>query len=289
MKSFNLIFLVIATFFSAQNTRIIYEYKYKPDSTQIDSLKTEWMYLDIHKDKSTYYSKTKFDKDSIMIDAVKKQLAFNSRNISISEQRSSGEVSYSVEKILPEYQIFLNTNIDNDKYRVAEDRKIVWKIHGDKDKIETYNVQKATTELGGRKWIAWFTSEIPFQDGPYKFCGLPGLILKIEDDTKSHSMTMKAIKKFEVAKTQEIKSDKLPSFFARKPIDVTRKQYIAQLEKYQKDPVQGMREMLSMPNSRVKININGQEFSDPKEVLKQMEKSAREEMKSNNNQIELKP
>jgi GLPGLI family protein len=35
---------------------------------------------------------------------------------------------------------------------------------------------------------------MPIQDGPYKFHGLPGLILKIEDETKSHSFALKGIK-----------------------------------------------------------------------------------------------
>ena len=48
-------------------------------------------------------------------------------------------------------------------------------------KIGSYNTQKATTQYGGRDWEIWFTTEVPFQDGPYKFCGLPGLIVKAED------------------------------------------------------------------------------------------------------------
>ncbi|WP_262892927.1 hypothetical protein [Kaistella flava (ex Peng et al. 2021)] len=32
-----------------------------------------------------------------------------------------------------------------------------------------YKVQKATTTFGGKKWVAYFTRDIPFTDGPYKF------------------------------------------------------------------------------------------------------------------------
>ena len=42
-------------------------------------------------------------------------------------------------------------------------------------------VQKASCDFGGRRWEAWFTPEIPYSEGPYKFCGLPGLILNIAD------------------------------------------------------------------------------------------------------------
>ena len=274
---------------SAQNTRVIYQYKFVSDTLKKDSIKTEWMYLDIDKDGSKYYSKKKFDSDSIQLEIIKKQLSLGGNHISISQGHSSGDVFYSVEKKYPGYQTYLFTQIDNDKYKVLEDRKIEWTILKDVEKIETYNAQKATANFGGRKWTAWFTTEIPIQDGPYKFYGLPGLILKIEDATKSHSIVMKGIKKFQMVENTAIKSDKLPDFYNRKALDVSRKQYLVQLENYRKDPVQGMREMLKMPNSTIKVNINGQEFSDPKDVIREMEKAAKQEMAEDNNQIELKP
>lgn len=47
-----------------------------------------------------------------------------------------------------------------------------------------YECSKATTEFAGRKYTAWFATEIPLPFGPYKFGGLPGLILRIEDSEK---------------------------------------------------------------------------------------------------------
>ena len=51
----------------------------------------------------------------------------------------------------------------------------------DPTKILGYTCQKALGEFRGRKYIAWFTSDIPLSDGPWKFCGLPGLILAVQD------------------------------------------------------------------------------------------------------------
>jgi GLPGLI family protein len=40
----------------------------------------------------------------------------------------------------------------------------------------------ATATWRGRRFKFYYTSLIPVNDGPYKFFGLPGLILKVEDD-----------------------------------------------------------------------------------------------------------
>ena len=73
-----------------------------------------------------------------------------------------------------------------DAYKVWDKRKIQWKILSEKTKIGEFEAQKAVTEFAGRKWTAWFYRGIAFQDGPYKFRGLPGLIVKLEDATQSH-------------------------------------------------------------------------------------------------------
>ena len=58
-------------------------------------------------------------------------------------------------------------------------------MSGDTATISGYKAQKATTDFGGRSWVAWFTPEVPYNDGPYKFRGLPGLIVKVHD-TRNH-------------------------------------------------------------------------------------------------------
>jgi GLPGLI family protein len=47
------------------------------------------------------------------------------------------------------------------------------KISSEKRKIGDFDCQRAELDYGGRKWIAWFAAEIPFQDVPYVFHGLP--------------------------------------------------------------------------------------------------------------------
>lgn len=56
-----------------------------------------------------------------------------------------------------------------------------WQITEDTATILTYPCLKARTNFRGRTYEAWFTQEIPVDNGPWKFAGLPGLILKVND------------------------------------------------------------------------------------------------------------
>ena len=53
-----------------------------------------------------------------------------------------------------------------------------WQIEPDTMTYLGYHCQKATCTWRGRDYIAWFTPEIAVNDGPMKFFGLPGLIVK---------------------------------------------------------------------------------------------------------------
>mgnify|MGYP003582439063 CR=1 FL=1 len=290
MKKLATLFLFVGLIISTQKNKIIYKNKYTSDSNKTDSFKQEWMYLDINKKGSKYYSKSAFESDSIINESIKKQMASGMKSISVSRNRQGGEVSYEVEKTYPDYKISLITNIGNDTYKVSEDRPINWKISTEKKKIGEFQTQKATTHFAGRNWIAWFTTDVPIQDGPYKFSGLPGLIVEIADEKNSHKIELKGLKKITETVQEEANTQgKDIPFLKKKPIDVNRAKYLKIVAQYENDPVQGMREVLGRPNSKVMININGKEISDPKDILRELEKNAREEMKKNNNKIELVP
>lgn len=63
-----------------------------------------------------------------------------------------------------------------------KNEKPVWTLLPDTATILTYHCWKATGHFRGRSYTAWFTMEIPVSEGPWKLCGLPGLIIKAEDD-----------------------------------------------------------------------------------------------------------
>ncbi len=50
-----------------------------------------------------------------------------------------------------------------------------------------YKCQRATCRFRGRDFEAWFAPSIPVKRGPWKFQGLPGLILKVYDKDKLYT------------------------------------------------------------------------------------------------------
>ncbi|MRM83114.1 GLPGLI family protein [Riemerella anatipestifer] len=54
-----------------------------------------------------------------------------------------------------------------------------WDLINVKKNILGYQCNKAEISFGNRKWEAWYTTDISFYDGPYKFSHLPGIIIDI--------------------------------------------------------------------------------------------------------------
>ena len=68
-----------------------------------------------------------------------------------------------------------------------------WEILPETKNILGYKCQKAKGKFRGREYVAWFSSDIPLSDGPWKFCGLPGLILAVQDTKEEFVFTCTAI------------------------------------------------------------------------------------------------
>ncbi|HTN68436.1 MAG TPA: GLPGLI family protein, partial [Dysgonamonadaceae bacterium] len=60
-----------------------------------------------------------------------------------------------------------------------------------------YSCQMAVCNFRGREWTAWFATYIPVSDGPWKFGGLPGLIMEAYDKGNQYVFTIVGLQKVE--------------------------------------------------------------------------------------------
>lgn len=156
------------------------------DSKTYDDLQR----LDISEQRSKYYSFFVFNNDSLVIEWKKKNPNAKSRPIQLGIK---GKVSYWDEYRYSEYfkDFSLNTfteycrmpwALHNSNCQYTEEIPVMnWEIEEDTATIAGYRCQKANCTFRGREYTAWFSMDIPISNGPWKFGGLPGLILKVYD------------------------------------------------------------------------------------------------------------
>jgi GLPGLI family protein len=140
-----------------------------------------------------------------------KQMAeFNERFRSLSPNPSAAEIESVLGTVSRGwFQFYLYKDYKQEKITVADNISVhhftyedelnpqAWTLAEDTATILGYPCQKAACTFRGRDWEAWFAPEIPIDEGPWKFYGLPGLIMRLED-TEGHY-------RFEMIGLQQVK------------------------------------------------------------------------------------
>ncbi|MDQ1858908.1 GLPGLI family protein [Chryseobacterium sp. WLY505] len=269
MKIIIILFLLYSQLIFSQNKRFIYEYSFIPDSTNRTHVVKEFMFLDISDSRSLFYSQHKYNEDSISVAEAEKGKFYI----------PNADILYKIEKKKNDI-FFLTSDYGLDKIRVKDDRKMNWNILPERQKFFGYDTQKASLDFVGRKWIAWFTLDIPIPDGPYKFHGLPGLIVKIEDGTKSHIYNLVEIKNI----SDDIKYPELNS--KTKDIILNENKFRELFQKYRNDPAAETRQ-LYMQGKIIDQKDNLGNFRKGAEIVRDVDRLTKERLKKDNNIIEI--
>lgn len=264
MKKLTLtLFLLAFTFLFSQTHRFIYQLDIK------NKYGTEKMnmVLDIDKENVKFYDYAFLEMDSI--------------------SKKAGELwqtnSESDQLILRKANTNKNTQFHDsafDYLAIDSEDNMIWNISKETKNIGEYKLQKATTKFGGRNWTAWFCEQIPFQEGPYKFRGLPALIFEISDNDGNFKYSLvKSINLPETFETNQF----LENHYDVKPVKVNLKQYHKIKLNYYNDPVLHMREALDKGGT---VSIDGENITNQNQ-LDIKRKSLQERIKNNYNPIEL--
>lgn len=157
--------------------KVAYSYTYVRDT-----IKTRQKYQDVHTlligSKTSKYFSQGYEDYNIYIKNLSKKGINGIPNPKIDI------TSYEVYKNYPVGKTTitdLGTPLRGNYMYEDETGRIAWKITGEKTTILSYPCQRATAQFRGRTYEAWFTTQIPISNGPWKFSGLPGLIMKISD------------------------------------------------------------------------------------------------------------
>lgn len=167
---------------------ITYEVEKVPDSTNPNDKLIDVQKLLIGKEITKTYSYLLFQNDSIRTILEKQDIDFPAP--------PSGAGTDEIYRNLLTGSIKVKERVDETIFCYEENKPVIkWVILNDRKVIANYACQNAIADFRGRKYEAWFTTEIPISAGPYKFGGLPGLILEIQDSNQNYTFRCIGLKK----------------------------------------------------------------------------------------------
>ncbi len=162
------------------------------------------MRLDIGEHLTRFYDRTKEIRDSIIL------AGRMTGNFDLKNMPKTGGIQWQYYRNYPaQGQSAFLDNVLINNYQCIEKVEIPdWQLLPDSSAtILGYECHLATTRFKGRTWYAWYAEDLPLSEGPWKLCGLPGLILRAYD--KSRQYVFDGIGLANVYGTADVTFDKL--------------------------------------------------------------------------------
>lgn len=176
-----------------------YETIYYTDTLMMN--KGQWIsdefILQIGQKVSKYYSKTTDMYERVMSDPKAKEAYSKEMTLALEKAKNKGGFLEQAPLARNNPLVIYNNYPINQRtvqdaaffdYYIYEDNNIPqkWTMVADSVKdILGYKCKKAVCSYRGRNYEAWYAPDISVSAGPWKFSGLPGLIMSVQD-TKGH-------------------------------------------------------------------------------------------------------
>ena len=263
-----IIFLVLPFLCSAQTHRFIYEYQFKTDSLSTE-LRKENMILDLNPEETKFYAYEYAANDSLNKIRNFKNILWDEELPALTRPKNSNRNTSYI--------------LTNTLFKVETEDPIKWNLSSDTKKVSGYNLQKATTNFGGRNWTAWFNTELNLNEGPYKFRGLPGLIFEISEDKGNFSF--KLVKSYQLKSTYDT-SDFLEAFDGKKALLISEKTLAKQQLDLYGNPLKDFKEMFKNSKGEGKFKVMNIEVKSM-EQFNELTLKTQERMRRHNNPLEL--
>ncbi|MGI4870623.1 MAG: GLPGLI family protein [Janthinobacterium lividum] len=249
-----------------------YQYTGQPDSTDKASVQREIMFLALGKTLSRFESLGQHLQDSVsaLPDDPANSISDEAADVYLSKLAALPHSNFNdvVYKHTLSRQLWLVGRVTMTAYHYPEATP-TWVITPATATLSGYACQRATTTLGGRTWEAWFTREVPVSEGPYKFAGLPGLIVQVADTRHYYRFELLSLRP--VAAGQQVR-------FPAKTTAITRAAFRQAQADYNRDPI-GRRNASASDGSYVTFTPSNPE---------RFRRNFQERLRKRNNPLELR-
>lgn len=233
-------------------TRVIYDFYHLKDTTNKSITYKEEMVLYAGEQANLYTSYTKMKQDSANARVFAEAQRTGNLHINLGTlQAYTEEQVYSGAQ---EQKITIVRPFNLNNYAITEDRPDMgWTILPDTATILGYACQKAAGRWKGRKYTAWFTTDLPYTAGPWKLQGLPGLILKAADEKNEVMFLCKSVSLYT--------PDAPPLFAPRNAISTTLKEFQRMVTAYRE------RQIAAAADSDFKVTLASSPGAQPRRTV----------------------
>ncbi|MDN5286147.1 MAG: hypothetical protein JWR38_2421 [Mucilaginibacter sp.] len=205
-----------------------YKFSWVNDTSKHNVRKEDFMILKVGDKVSDFYSYNTFRVDSA-VQADKSKGASAAEMVANRASYGKKGVDYHIFKNYPSGKMTITDKVATDNFKYEEPLNQKWQIQPGKATISGYSAQKATCTFSGRQYTAWFTTDVPVSTGPWKFSGLPGLILKVEDKSGDF--------KFELLGLHQVKDGSSIQIKDKPYIATTKEKFQKLVVKFYEDPI----------------------------------------------------
>ena len=142
--------------------------------------------------------------------------------------RNTGDERYSTTDFLVQYYTYTEPS-----------PQIDWQIHNDSVKqILDFACTKASATFRGRQWEVWFSTDVPYPEGPWLLTGLPGLIIQAEDTTGQVKYELTALENGETSDPVLAENDAIAEFISAytKNTEISKDEFFVLKKKALKNP-----------------------------------------------------
>lgn len=192
-------FDVPTTVIDSSKIKITYTLSWKEDSTNLQRVRKENMIV-LAGSKQSLFMSDNFYKMTFLGRKAEKEGRLQQFFDQNEMDKYRTRFSYRIILNYPEGSYTYYDKVMPDYLQYTEALSTIkWELTDQTDSIGKYKVQNAHCYYGGREWIAWYTTEVPLNEGPYKFRGLPGLIIRMYDKKRHYEFEMTKLERFETA------------------------------------------------------------------------------------------
>lgn len=237
-----IIFLASFTFASAQiklgkgEYRVSYKTSMVADTSKPNVISIDTMFLEFSRERSVYYNPAKRISDSLLYTQIQKSMQTGA----MFHLNKAGDIKKNSTVIVHQYPnagklTYFSQNVGLRPFTYEESYPLMqWQLSEETKIIQGYECKKATTTFRGRNYEVWYAPAIPSNFGPYKFYGLPGLIVFLQDSRKHFTFELIGLQK--LPKNYQM----ITHYDTGEPIlfkKISLRRYNEEMRKYAEDPI----------------------------------------------------